>query len=127
MATQNDTATTAAQLAPEENTIVEAAAVATADMAPAAATATATPTPVTTTAAASASDAEASSSHAATEPAGGFPLPSMATAENTAGAVATTNSGAASANIPLTEEEENMAERSRYWLPSGVKIGRAHV
>ena len=46
----------------------------------------------------------------------------MATTEVTldAGAITITNSGAATANIPLTEEEENMAERSRYWLPSGV-------
>ena len=89
-------------------------------MAPAATTTTVTTTPATATTAASANNAEASSSRAATEPAEGFPLPSMATAENTTGVTATTTSGAASANIPLTEEEENMVERSRYWLPSGV-------
>ena len=30
------------------------------------------------------------------------------------------SAGAAATNAPLTEEEEILAERSRYWLPSGV-------
>ena len=118
MASQENTATTAVQPMPEENITVEVTTVATAAMASAAATAPA----ATTTTTASANDAEVSSSQAAADPAATFPLPSMAAAEVTTDARATivTDSGAATANIPLTEEEENLAEQSRYWLPSGV-------
>ena len=118
MASQDNSATAAAQPMPEENVTVEVTTVASAAMASAAAAAPA----ATATTTASANDAEASSSQAAVDPAATFPLPSMAAAEVTTDASATivTNSGAATANIPLTEEEENLAERSRYWLPSGV-------
>ena len=46
----------------------------------------------------------------------------MATAEATvsAGAAITIEADAATTNETLTEEEENLAERSRYWLPSCV-------
>ena len=143
MASQDNTATAAAQTVPEENVVVDAATATTAAMAPAAATAPATTTATTT----SANDVEASSSQAAADLAVTFPLPSMAPAEATVDASATivTEAGAATTNVPLTEEEENLAERSRYWLPSGVtedhltklvecgflppkaEIGRAHV
>ena len=119
---QDNTATAEAQPVPEENVAVEGAMATTAAMAPAAET---TP-PVTAATTASANDAEASSSQAAADLAVTFPLPSMAAAEATidAGATVVTEAGAATANVPLTEEEENLAERSRYWLPSGVTEDR---
>ena len=120
MASPDNTTTAAAQIVPEENITIDAATVTTATMAPVAATATAT-TAATT---ASANDAEASSSQAAADLAATFPLPSLAATEGTIDASATivTEAGAATAtaNVPLTEEEENLAERSRYWLLSGV-------
>ena len=120
MASLENVTAAATQPITAENPSVEPTAATTAVMAPAAATTAVTTTTTTATTTAPANNAEASSSRAAIETAAGFPLPSMAAAENTSGTTTITTSGAASANIPLTEEEENMAERSRYWLPSGV-------
>ena len=120
MASLENVTAAAAQPSTEENLAVAPTTANTADMAPTAETTIATAMAAVAGAAAPANTAEASSSRAATDPAEGFPLPSMAAAENTTGTATVTNSGAASAIIPLTEEEENMAERSRYWLPSGV-------
>ena len=111
MASSDNTAAAAAQLVPETTVAIGNAAATTTAMAPAAVAAPATATAATT---ASANDAEASSSQAAADLAVTFPLPSMAAAE------ATVDAGAATTTELLTEEEENLAERSRYWLPSCV-------
>ena len=118
MASLDNTATAAAQTVPEENVAADVATATTAAMAPTAATAPATATAANT---ASANDAEASSSQAAADLAVTFPLPSLAAAEATvdAGAVVITETCAAT-NNELLAEEENLAERSRYWLPSDV-------
>ena len=119
MASLDNTTTAAVQTLPEENVAVDVVTTTTAAMAPAVAIAPATATAAAT---ASANDAEATSSQAAADLAVTFPLPSMAVAEATvaAGAAITTEADAATTNEPLTEEEDNLAERSRYWLPSGV-------
>ena len=80
-------------------------------MAPSAATTPATsPSPSTL----ATNDGEASSLQAVVDLAATFPLPSMAAAEPTPG------SGAGATVDDLTTEEENQADRSRYWLQSCV-------
>ena len=111
MASSDNTATAAAQMVPEENIAIDEVAATTVAMVPAVTTAPAT---ATTAATASANDAEASSSQAAADLAVSFPLPSMAAAAPAADA------GAHVTTAALAEEEENQAERSRYWLPSCV-------
>ena len=105
MASSDNTATAATQKMPEENVAIDVVTVTTVAMVPAAAIAPATATAATT---ASANDAEASSSQAVADLAVTFPLPSLAAEE------ATVDAGAATNSELLTEEEENLAERSRY-------------
>ena len=111
MASTDNTTAVAAPLAPETIVAIGDAAATTAAITPAVAPAPATTTPATT---ASANDVEASSSQAAADLAVTFPLPSMAAAEVLADA------GADVTAEILTEEEENQAKRSCYWLPSCV-------
>ena len=99
------------QMVPETMTTTVDAPAATTVIAPPSTPTLATSTPAATT---SANDVEASSSQAAADLAVSFPLPTMATTEPTADA------GAHITAETLAEEEENQADRSRYWLPSCV-------